>query len=296
MAVTKFYHYTITVESDRGRKVDPMSVANDDIFSSELYSISSTQTKKYDASFRKIENGIHQGRVIRTQDESSFLRRDDDDTVVPLTDRVSGNGDTGEINRGHTDFVVKADAKQLDLIVEVGAQTPGIQIIKKYIRDHLNLPEDYILDHESKLEGLTDEKLERLLSSDFMEAEVSFKKHPDRYDGEDTGRALDSMTPDDYRIKFNISLEQGKDKRFQTVRSYFRNNLPFFEGDESLKTSLRKIDFGKMMHTFRVESVDEDGDIEMNFADLARVDEIDTSSYSPFGERLGDRLYEALES
>lgn len=152
MPTTKFYHYTITVESDKGRKVDPMSVAKSDIFSSDLYSISSTRSKKYDANFRKIEDRVYQGRVIRTQDESSFLRRNNDNTIVPLTDRVNGDGDTGEINRGHTDFVVKADAKQLDLIVEVGAQTPGIRIIKKYIKDHMNLPNDYIVEHKSKLE------------------------------------------------------------------------------------------------------------------------------------------------
>lgn len=125
---------------------------------------------------------------------------------------------------------------------------------------------------------------------------MSFKKHPDRYDGDDTNRALKSMVPDNYKIKFNVRIEPGEDKRLQTVRSYFRNNLPFFGRDESIKTSLRKIDFGKMMHTFRIESVDNDGEIEMNFANLARVDEIDTSSYSPFDPRLGERLYNALEA
>jgi hypothetical protein len=297
MAVTKFYQYTIWIEGDDGAKIDPMSIANSDIFSNDLYCVSDNDEKKYHSEFRKIGSSSYQGRIIRTKDESSYLRRNEDDTIVPLSDKVSGDGDTGSINRSHTDFALKVGHQQFDLLVEVGFQTPGIGIIQNYIKSHMELPEDYKIRHETKLRDLDDGRIRQLLNSDLKTIDVSFKKSPETYEGDDTRRSLNSMMPDNYRLKFSVSLQQGDQQERQKVRDYLRNNLPMFGSDgETVEQSISKIDFPRIMHTFRIVGINGNEEIEENLSDLVLKEEIDTDPYTPFSNDLGKRLCETLDS
>jgi hypothetical protein len=283
MAGTKFYHYNIWIEGEDGQRLDPRDALIDDSFSDELYRISNDEDKNYHARYQEIEQNLYQGVLIRTKDEDDFVRLSPGGTIGRLSEATEDEGEAGDVDFDYVDFAVRVGSTKLDLLIEVGFQTPGVGVAKQYLDDHIELDVEYGLEHETDIRDLDDEKVERLLDSHLKKVEISFKKNPQTYADLEPDQAIRSLIDDSYRLKFEASLHQDKDAEGSRVEDFVdRFSSLLGVNEDSVEQSISKIDFPRIMHTFRIEGIDsDDEEIEDNLADIVKKEEIDTTGPGP---------------
>lgn len=295
MALTKFYHYSLWFEDDTGRRINPHNALDDSVFSNDFYRLVPSGDKSYSLRFQEIDSGWYHGIIVRTKDESNLVRLTNDGSLRLFSDITEDEGEVGDIDLDYVDFGVHVENTGLSLLIEVGFQTPGIGVIENYLNEHLSTKDRYAIERETKIRDDTDEKLDRLLDQDLKKVEVSFKKNPTTYDELDASETLKSMIPDDYRLKFEVSVHRGNEVEKSKVRGYLSQFMSMIGFDDStVEYSIRKIDFPKFMNTFRITGIDDEEEIEENIADIAMKEKIDTSQYGIFDSELGEHLREKM--
>lgn len=296
MSSTKFYYYNIWVEDDSGNRIAIDDAFDDDLFTEDNYQISSDINKNYFTRFQMISVGEIHGAMVRAKNEEGFVRLNDDAEMGVLSDETEGDGQTGAKDRDFVNYGIQENHKNIDLLLEVGYQTPGIIKFKEYLIQHLDEDNDDIsrVGYETRMPDFDDQTLERLLGSELQKAEISFKKSPKSLAGDDARDTLDNLVPDEYRLKFETTLEPGgDDDNMPDVGDYVSDILPILGGDDDdPKESIKQIDFPRIMHTFRLTGLEEDADeeIEKNLAETADKEQIDMSGYALFDEDLGELL------
>jgi len=308
MTATKFYYYNVWIEDKAGNRLNPREVLSDEVFSENLYDIAEKGDKRYTCQFDFIRSYEHYGVLIRTKDDSGYVRLKEDGGIVPLAEATEDEGETGDIDLDYVDFGAKVHGKSLDVLIEVGFQTPEIGMITEYLDQHVNESEIrqgldkyvdsddlYSIEYETRLATPVEEKLERLLDSELKKVNISFKKNPKVYDGLDVEQTLKSLVPDDYRLEFGISLHRGKDLETSDVREFMGRFTSWIGHDEeTVEQSITKIDFPRIMSSFEIIGIEGDEQVEENLADDVLKEEIDTSRYGIYDSNLGKELCEHL--
>jgi|GEM_PF-3792389 len=296
MSLTKFYHYNLWIEGDDGRRLDPSDVLSDEVLGEDLYRISNAGERNYHSQFQEINNGQYHGVLIRTKDEDDFVRLSAEGQLGRLSDATVDSGEAGDIDYDYVDFAIDFGTTGIDLLIEVGFQTPGIGVVKQYLDDHVEFDEDYELKHETDIRDLDDEKMERLLDSHLKKVEISFKKNPQSYAELDPDDAIRTLIDDSYRLEFVASLHQEKDAESTPVDEFVtRFSSLLGVNADTAEESISQIDFPRIMHTFRIEGVESDEEeVEDNLADIVKKEEIDTSGYGIFDSRLGQELCDRI--
>jgi hypothetical protein len=293
MPTTKFHHYRIWIENEVSEVVSPHEIFRDDVFSNNLFRVS-TDRHNYTLRFQEVVPNQYHGIIVRTKDEDGFVRLFDG-ALEPFSDVIDGEGEIGDAEFDHVDFAVVVDDSGLDLIVEVGFQTPGIGVISNYLAHHIDAPEDYRVKHQTKFRQDAEENLEQLLDDELKKVEVSFKKNPRVYEELETGELLKEIAPEGYRLKFEISLEQGKEGEGESTRDRLSHICSMLGKErDSTEESLKMIDFPAVMNIFRVTGVEDGEVVEENLADMTLQEKIDTSGYGIFDIDLGEQLCEQI--
>jgi hypothetical protein len=296
MTLTKFYHYNLWIEGDDGRRLDPSEVLSDASFSNDLYKISNGEDKNYHTRYRQVGSDLYHGVLIRTKDEDDFIRLSPEGSIGRLSEATEDEGEAGDVDFDYVDFAVRVGGKTLDLLIEVGFQTPGVGVAKQYLDEHIEFDEEYGIEHETDIRDQDDEKLERLLDSTLKKVEISFKKNPQTYAELEPDQAIRSLIDDSYRLKFEASLHQDQDAEGSRVEEFVsRFSSLLGVNEDSVEQSISKIDFPRIMHTFRIEGVESDEEeIEDNLADIVKKEEIDTTGYGLFDPNLGEELCDRI--
>lgn len=296
MSLTKFYHYNLWIEGDDGRRLNPSEALSDDTFSDDLYKISCDGDKNYHTRYQEVETNLYHGVLIRTKDEDDFVRLSPGGDIGPLSEATEDEGEAGDVDFDYVDFAVRVGSAKLDLLIEVGFQTPGVGVAKQYLDAHIEFDEEYDIEHETDMRDHEDEKLERLLDSTLKKVEISFKKNPQTYAELEPDQAIRSLIDDSYRLKFEASLHQDKDAEGSRVEDFVdRFSSLLGVNEDSVEQSISKIDFPRIMHTFRIEGVESDEEeIEDNLADIVKKEEIDTTGYRLFDPNLGEELCDRI--
>lgn len=297
MSLTKFYHYNVWIEGEDGGRLNPQEVLIDGAFSSDLYQIDNGEDRNYRTQFREINPNQHHGVLIRTKDEDDFVRLSSTNQLERLSDVTDGEGEAGDIDFDYVDFATQVSTSKIDLLIEVGFQTPGIGVVRNYLEEHIDHDGEYEIEHETDIRDIDDDKLTRLLDSNLKKVEISFKKNPQTYEELDTDEAIKSLIDDSYRLKFEASLHQDKGAEKSSVDDFvdhFSSLLGIEE--DTVEESISKIDFPRIMHTFRIEGIESDEEeIEDNLADIVKKEEIDTRGYGLFDQQLGTELCDRLQ-
>jgi hypothetical protein len=151
--------------------------------------------------------------------------------------------------------------------------------------------------HKTRYRQDAEENLDRLLGEELKKIEISFKKSPRVYEELDLSDTLKEVAPENYRLKFEVSLDRGKDGEGTGIDDYISqvsSMLGRGEDRSNPEESLQMIDLPRIMHTFRLTG-EEDGDVvEENIANMTLQDKIDTSEYDSFDENLGERLCDQI--
>jgi hypothetical protein len=239
---------------------------------------------------------LHHGVIIRTKDEDDFVRLTNDGQITRLSEATDDEGETGDMDFDYVNLATQTTSGKIDLLIEVGFQTPGIGVIKDYLNEHVECDEEYDIEHETDVRDVDDEKLTRLLDSNLKKVEVSFKKNPQTYSELDTDQAIRTLIDDSYRLKFEASLHQDKDAEESRVDEFVSHFSSLLGIDaDTAEESISKIDFPRIMHTFRIEGVESDEEeVEDNLADIVKKEEIDTTGYELFDQNLGRELCDRL--
>ncbi|WP_435065638.1 hypothetical protein [Halobaculum sp. EA56] len=292
MATTKFYHYNLWIEGEDGRRIDPTDAIDGGLFPEEFEQISQNEDKRYSTQFQQIQNEQYHGVIVRTRDESSFVRLTSDGEMNLLSEELDDEGQTGDINVDYVDYGVQLAPHRFKILVEVGFQTPGIGVISNHIDNHIDLDEQYKLKYETEM--VDDLNIDELLRMDLKKIEVSFKKNPKEYIERDYQGGLESSIPDDYRLKFTASLHQGdvEESRVDEAVGNILEQLGF--GHSTVEESISQIDFPRIMNTFRIVGLEGDEEVEENLADNVKKEKIDTSGYGMFDSQLGAELCQRL--
>ncbi|QSG07913.1 hypothetical protein [Halapricum desulfuricans] len=296
MSLTKFYHYNVWFEGEDGRRLNPGDMLIDDVFSSDIYQISNGEDRNYRTQFRGMGTNQHHGVIIRTKDEDDFVRLTHEDEIVRLSEATEDEGEAGDMDFDYVNFATQTTSGKIDLLIEVGFQTPGIGVIKDYLDEHIECDEEYDIEHETDVRDIDDEKLTRLLDSNLKKVEISFKKNPQTYSELDTDQAIRTLIDDSYRLKFEASLHQDKEAEESRVDEFVSHFSSLLGIDaDTAEESITKIDFPRIMHTFRIEGVESDEEeVEDNLADIVKKEEIDTTGYELFDQNLGQELCDRL--
>lgn len=296
MTLTKFYHYNVWFEGEDGSRLNPRDLLTDESFSDDIYQISNSDERSYRTRFRDMGSNQHHGVIIRTKDEDDFVRLTNDGRIVRLSEATDDEGEAGDLDFDYVNFATHTSTRKIDLLIEVGFQTPGIGVIKSYLKEQTEHHEEYDIEHETDVRDVDDDKLTRLLDSNLKKVEISFKKNPQTYSELDADQAIRTLIDDSYRLKFEASLHQDKDANESRVDEFVSHFSSLLGVDEdTAEESISKIDFPRIMHTFRIEGIEsDDEEIEDNLADIVKKEEIDTRGYELFDRGLGQELCNRL--
>ena len=297
MAVTKYYHYSVWVENDVGHRLNPADAFSDSVFTEEFHPLPDRGDKSYALRLRKIDPGRYHGMIVRTKGKENFFTVDEEGSFQPFKDLIEGGGRVTNAELDCVDFAIQIEDTGLSLLVEVGFQTPGIGVIKRYLREHMKDRTEHKLRHGTKLDD-SEGELSELLDKSLKKAEISFKKNPESYEHLSVDDRLRNVAPDDYRLKFEISLERGMDTRERKVREYLSHvNSMLGFGEGPVEDSIERIDFPRIMHMFKitpVEGGEENEEEAEDIADMILRERIDTSGYGMFDADLGARLCDIM--
>jgi hypothetical protein len=291
MTVSKFYHYTLWVEEDDGTRVNPQEVLSDDVFHEDMYDITESDDKYYSTQFHFIRNWEHHGVLIRTKDDTGYVRQWADGSITSLSEATNDDGKTADLNFDYVDYAICVGLTSIDLLVRVGFQTPGIGMIKRYLNDHIEHDDEYDLVHESKLTTESEQRLEQVLDASLKKIEISLKKHPRNFEELDLEESLENLVPDDYRLEFGVTLQRGKNQRKRSARSVL--SRVFGRDEKEVENTIAQIDLPRIMYSFNIvgfEEGDEDTEIEEDLADAVLKEQIDTVPYDLFDPELGEVL------
>jgi len=296
MSLTKFYHYNVWIEDGNGQRLDPTSVTAD-LFIEDDFHIMESDGMNYYTQFSNLRPDQYYGILMRTEDENGFLRRSEESNLSILSDETDGEGETGSIDRSHVNFGICVDGITIKLLIEQGFQTPGIGLITNYIQQHITTDDDLQVKHENAVPDLTDEEVDELLNRELKKVKVSFKKHPKLVENLGPEDSAKQIIPDDYRLKFEVSLESGKEKEEKEIADYMDDFIPMLgTNHDSTRESIKQIDFPDIMHTFRVTGLEGDDEIETNLARVTNKEEVDITNYGIYSENLGNELCERVEN
>jgi len=292
--MTKFYYYNIWIEDEAGNRLSPRDVLSDEIFPEDLYEIAENDGKNYSCQFDFVRSHEYYGVLVRTKDDSGFVRLREDGRIVSLSDATDDEGGTGDITFDYVDFGICLKRSNIDVLVEVGFQTPGIGMITEYLSQHVEYEKEYSIEYETRFSTPPEEKIERLLDSELKKVDVSFKKNPKTYGGDDVEETLQSLIPDDYRLEFGISLERGETEKWNVGEYMEKMTSMLGMGNDTVEDSISKIDFPRVMNSFTIVGLEGDEEVETNLADDVMKEEIDTSRYGVYDSDLGEILCKNL--
>lgn len=298
MSGSKFYHYKVWFEdSEDGEKVDLHSNLSLDVRSDTPDLISEDGQKQYYVQLQDIQTHWFHGLLFRGKDEDSYMRLDDQDNFERLSDETPGEGEAGERNSDLVEFGMIRRSNNLHILLEVGFQTPGIGKLSGYLNQELSYDGDYKLKRETKMGPDAEEKIEELIGTDLKTINLSFKKNPTTYDEiEDVDAGVDTLSGDNYRVEFGLSLQRGSEDSQTTdeaLTDIFTNM--FNRDNQPITNSVRQLDLPKMMYSFDVKALDGNRTVEKNLADTTHKEEIDKTLYGFFDEQLGERLCEEIQ-
>lgn len=298
MSESTFYHYKVWFEDeDDGSRVDLNTNLNLSGRSTNTNLISQTGQKQYYIQMQDIRSNWFHGLLFRGRDEDSYMRLDSQDNFDRLSNETPDQGEAGERNSDIVDFGLIQKTNTLHILLEVGFQTPGIGKLSEYLDQKLSYNDDYSVKRETKMGPDAEEKLEKLIGTNLKTINLSFKKNPTTYDSiDDADIGVDTLSDDNYRVEFGMSLQRGSDGPDSTddvLKDVFSNL--FSRDNQSITNSVRQLDLPKMMYSFDVEALDGNRTIETNLADTTNKVEIDKSYYGFFDQELGTRLCEEVQ-
>lgn len=292
--MAKFYHYTVWVNNESGTKLSLDSCLADEVFSQSNYVITEDEEKSYHTRFNFLGADEYHGALVRARDDSSYVRLDETESLSRLSEMFEEEGETGSRQRDLIDFGVKQKSNKMDLLVEVGFQTPGIGMFTRYIRQHLDTDEDTepTVEYETKTSGYDDEKLEDLMDSTLVEAEVSYKRNPKTYEELEATEGIQSTIPDNYKLKYNMKL-RSKNGDKSGVVDVLADHLGL--NTDTPVESITKLDLPGMLYKLEVTGKKGDREINENLTDLVMKEEINKAFYQVFDDSLGEKLIERIE-
>lgn len=300
MSTTKFYHYNLWFEDDKKNKVPTKEIiGGNDLFHNKHSEkiIKSEEGRHYYLEFKKLGEDRYLGIIRRTKHDSEYFRKPRDGQPELLSEQVEGEGETGDIDLDLVHFGLVVAENEFKLLIEVGYQTPNIGIIHSYVKRIVD--QDYEIEHEQAISRDTKRKMKKLLGKNLKSAEISFKSHPNVYNELSTSQTLKNITPEDYRLKVEVSLTSTKSENIIKIEDFIRDLFPGIERDKSIEDSIAKINLPKILHTFNIEAFEGEGnDVivdEENLADFTNQEEFETGDYGIFDERLGKKMCKLIE-
>lgn len=300
-SMAKFWHYTVWAESkDNGAWLDLRQGLSDDAFEAELNKILEKEEKNYYIDFRHLGGDHFHGWLSRVKDEDSFIHRGPhDDDFNNLSDETGGGGEAGERDSSTAEFGLVRRTDRLHILMEQAGATPGIGFLLSYLKENVDISEDFELKKRTSMGPDAEEVLDELMGKELKSVEIKFKKNPTTYSELDIDSAIDTMTPDDYKFHFGVSLERGNTEAQDTEEGISKvfNTLGLTDDspNQPITNSVRQLDIPKMMSTFEIVAKDGEQEIDENLADTIGREEVDTNPYGYFDERLGQRLCELIE-
>lgn len=165
MPGSKFYHYRVRFVNEDETRVNPRQCLPDNTFANEYQEISRNGDTGHLIRFQIIREGMYQGIVMRTRDESTFLRLRDGD-VHSLDDELDGDGMAVNANRDVSNFGIIINGLGIDVIIQVGFQTPNIGKLTEHFDQQVTYTEDVSVQHDTKMDDISEDELKRLLDSD----------------------------------------------------------------------------------------------------------------------------------
>lgn len=299
--MAKFWHYTAWVEREQdGGNIDLYKNLDDEAFTEDLTKIYEEDDKTYYVEFQTIGANRFHGRLSRVKDEDSFIRRgEDENRFVVLSDETGGEGEAGERDNSTAEFGIVRRNENLHILLEKGFQTPGIGIIMAHLQGFIDVEDDFLIKKETKMGPEAEEKLDELMGKELKSIELNFKKNPTTYSELDLDSALDTVTPDDYKFRFGLTLERGNTEPEDTedgLSKVFAALGVNGEGSsQPITNSVRQLDIPEMMSKFEIVASDGDEEIAENLADTIQREVIDTTEYGYFDRDLGERLCNSIE-
>jgi len=297
----KFWHYTSWAEKEEnGSRIDLNQNLDDSAFTGGLAEVYEEENKTYYIEFQTIGANRFHGRLSRVKDEDSFIRRGpDDNRFAVLSNETGGEGEAGERNNATAEFGLVRRATTLHILLERGFQTPGIGTLVAHLRNYIDTDDSFKMKKETRMGPDAEEKLDDLMGRELKSIEINFKKNPTTYPDLDLDSALDTMTPDDYKFNFGLTLERGNSEPEDTEEGLSKvlsmigadNRAP----NQPITNSVRQLDIPKMMSKFEIVANNGDGEIAENLADTIRREEIDTTAYGYFDKDLGVNLCDLIE-
>lgn len=299
--MAKFWHYTVWAEKEEdGARIDLNQNLDDDAFTESLTEVYEDDDKTYYVEFQMIGANRFHGGISRVKDEESFIRRGpDDERFVVLSNETGGDGEAGERDNATAEFGLVRRHETLYILLEKGFQTPGIGVIHTHIRKNITIEDDFEMKKETRMGPDAEEKLDGLMGKELKSIEVNFKKNPTTYSELDLDSALDTMTPDDYKFNFGLTLERGNSEPEETEEGLSKI-LSMMGADngtsnQPITNSVRQLDIPEMMSKFEIVASNGDEEIAENLADTIRREEIDTTAYGYFDSDLGEKLTDKIE-
>lgn len=290
----KFYYYRLWVEDQDGEEVSLIDLVDEDELKDGHMEepVSEDDSKKYYIGINDINReGLH-GIILRMKDDSEYVRRvGNNGSLKSLDEFVDDEGETGDSRSGFADIAMVVN-DEANLLIEVGYQTPGINIVRKFFEKLID-NEDYEVKKEVRHERAIEQKLDNLKGKDLKKMTISLKNNPSDYD-DDMWNQFKHLTSD-YRLKFSISLERGSNA--STVQDKILDVLGNDDEEEdALIESLTQMDLPRLLYSFKIEAVEEeDQEVEENLADITDKEKIDDERYSVNDKELGEELCQKIQ-
>jgi len=166
-----------------------------------------------------------------------------------------------------------------------------------HLTQHINIDDDFDLKKETKLGPDAEDKLSEIMGNEMKSVEINFKKNPTTYEHLDLDSAFDTMTEDDYKFQFGLSLEAGDTDAKETEEGLSRifSLLKPDTSSQPITNSVRQLDIPDMMSKFEIVAEVGDEEINQNLADTIRREKINKREYGHFSDELGEKLCELIE-
>jgi hypothetical protein len=280
MGKRKFTYYRAWIERVNGGKMDVEDLESScGIFSENNTDITIERKSNYYHEFETHEERVFYGRIVQTNEDEDFFRRDDEGNIRRLSEFFDEGGETGEVDYDITRVAVILDGKDFYIMVESGMRAPGMGVIGDFIEEVVTdcLPDDWSNDFKLKHKWLpnidNEEKLRELLDEEVQKTNIRFKHRPEIPEDASPEDGLDKIMSDNYSLRVEYSFQRGGDSTPMTLRELLRKGLGLQE-DVDILDILRQIEFEELMSMFKVEPL-ENEDMESDSVNLARIVKID---------------------
>lgn len=296
MADRKFYHYTMWFLDGQNERLNPRRVLDDEVFSTGFAEVEHEGDRAYLTRFRMNRDGMYRGLLLRTRDESVFLRFKDNDEVERLDEELEGEGTTGNIDRDVVNFAVVRDSDELHLLIEQGFQTPGIGKLRTHFHDHTDAFDGEVeVRTNQKTDLISGERARRLAQSELQDIVVNFKSDPRGYDDTamDVGSWAEAAVPEGYRFGYSATIDSGNSPTPDTTSDVLSES--FGVNPDTVERTLTDLDFLQKFSKLYLEVETDDGEvIDENLTDQVIKEEVDLTRFEFFSENLGDELIDRI--